>query len=294
MYGGGIEELDRFGIRDLIRRGDVSAQTELALAGSEEWRTAASYPELARYFNIISARPSSTPGTVVGVSKPRVVQPMSERLVAGLLYPLAGGEVLMLLGLALLGFIPIVGRFAPLASTLIMVSIIRSSAEGKLKMPMVDTSHFGEMIRISLRVLFVTIVALLPAIVFGGFLFAGVASKTMSLPIALIGTAIALAVSAIYYPACLATVAVWDNVLSSLNPAYVFKVIKIIGADYFVVIAAYFAASFGTALLQSPVIGLIPIVGTLFKAMVSYWVMFYASHLLGYAIYRHAPELGWE
>src|SRR5688572_5267603 len=105
MYGGGIEELDRFGIRDLIRRGDVSAQTELALAGSEEWKTAASYPELARYFNIISARPSATPGPVVG-SKPRVVHPMSERIIGGLLYPLAGGEVLMLIGLAILGFIP--------------------------------------------------------------------------------------------------------------------------------------------------------------------------------------------
>ena len=81
MYGGGIEELDRFAIRDLIRRGDVSAQTELAVSVSDDWRTAASYPELARYFNIVSARPTATPGPVVNASKPRVVQPMSQRVI---------------------------------------------------------------------------------------------------------------------------------------------------------------------------------------------------------------------
>lgn len=36
------------------------------------------------------------------------------------------------------------------------------------------------------------------------------------------------------------------------------------------------------------------LVGSILSSMISLWVMFYASHLLGYAVYRHAPELGWE
>ena len=48
MFRGGVEEVDRFGVRDLIRSGEVTAQTELAVVGTDEWRAADSYPELAR------------------------------------------------------------------------------------------------------------------------------------------------------------------------------------------------------------------------------------------------------
>lgn len=291
MYGGGVEEYDRFGIRDLIRRGDVTPQTELAVSGTDQWMEAAAYPELARYFNLISVRPAATPGAIV---QPRVVQPMKQRVIEGLLYPLAGGEVMMLVGLAILSIFPFLSRIAALASTLIMVSIIRSSADGKLKMPLVDTSNLWELVRTSLRVFFISLVSLLPVIVIGGWAVVGMATKTLPTPIAFAAIAGALAISAIYYPACLATVAVWDNILSSLNPAYVMKVIKIIGADYFIAIAVFFIATLGTSLLQMPIIGYIPIVGSVFKAAVSYWALFYASHILGYAVYRHARELGWE
>jgi hypothetical protein len=38
----------------------------------------------------------------------------------------------------------------------------------------------------------------------------------------------------------------------------------------------------------------IPIAGPIFSAALSFWGLFYVSHLLGYAVYRHASELGWE
>ena len=103
--------------------------------------------------------------------------------------------------------------------------------------------------------------------------------------------------AAVYYPACLATIAIWDSAIAALNPIYVFAVIKKTGADYFVVVGMWFLATAVTTLFKMPQISplaRLPIVGSVFATFLSLWVLFYASHLLGYAIYRHAPELGWE
>ncbi|HEX2122930.1 MAG TPA: hypothetical protein VHL59_14960 [Thermoanaerobaculia bacterium] len=297
QYGGGIEELDRFGIRDRIRAGEITAYTELAAAGTEEWRAAAAFPELSRYFEIAALRPRTLAGPMVAPTPPRAVQPMKERIVQGLAYPVAGGEAIMLVGLALLNALPLIRIFATLASTVIMVDIIRTSADGRTKMPLVDTSEAWQLVRTYLRVLFVTLVSLLPVYAFGFYAIAGVFSGTMSIPIALAGLTVLLAVAALYFPACLATVAVWDDILASLNPMYVLRVIRIIGADYFIVVAMWFAATFLTMVFSSPLISplaAIPFVGAVASGFLSFYVLFYVSHLLGYAVHRHAPELGWE
>ncbi len=292
QYGGGIEELDRFGLRDRIRSGDVKRATEIALKGTEDWRAAESFPELARYFDLVALHPVATPGPMVAPSKPRDVRPMGERVVQGLAYPLIGGEVFMLIGLALLALF--IGRLASMAAAVIMVGIVRSSADGKLKLPLIDTSQLGVLAWTSLRVTFISLISLAPVIGAGVLIVWGLINKAITMPIAVAGFAVALAISALYYPACLATVAVWDNVLASLNPVYVVRVIRIIGADYFIVVGMWFVATFATTFLQLPYIAYIPIVGPLFRYALSYWALFYASHLLGYAVYRHASELGWE
>ncbi len=119
VYGGGIEELDRFAVRDRIRTGDVGRATEIALKGTEEWRSAESFPELVRYFDLAGARPAPAPAAFAAAPKKRDVRPMGERVVQGLLYPLAGGEVFMLLGLAVLSIIPFIGWLSGPAATLI-------------------------------------------------------------------------------------------------------------------------------------------------------------------------------
>jgi len=296
-YGGGIEELDRFGVRDRIRAGDITAETELAIVGTDLWRAASTYPELGRYFEIAATLPRTMPGLPITPAKPRQVEPMKTRVISGLAYPLAGGEVLMLVGLAVLSVVPVLARFAPLASTLIMVDIIRTSAEGRTKMPLVDTSQMWQLVRTYMRVMFVTIVALLPVIAFGVFAFGAVLRGAMSPFVALLGLLVTLAFGAIYYPACLATVAVWDSILDSLNPAYVVRVIRRMGVDYFIVVGTWFVATATTTFFSSPWFSpaaMIPIVGTVFANFLSFWALFYVSHLLGYAVYRHAPELGWE
>ncbi|HEX6088321.1 MAG TPA: hypothetical protein VF266_27570 [Thermoanaerobaculia bacterium] len=296
-YGGGVEELDRFGVRDRIRAGDIVAESELAFAGTDDWRTAVSYPELARYFELAATQPRTMPGVAIKVAPPRAVQPMGQRVLHGLLYPLAGGEVLLLIGLSVLAALPLIGFFAKLAATMIMVEIVRTSADGRTKMPLVDTSGAWELLRTYLRVLFVTLVSLLPVYVFGGAAFGAAILGRMSMAPALVIVALTLAAGALYYPACLATVAVWDSILDSLNPAYVFRVIKRIGADYFIVVGMWFVATAATMVMSSPFLNplaAVPIVGGLMASFLSFWALFYASHLLGYAVYRHSPELGWE
>jgi len=294
QYGGGVEVLDRLAVRDRIRSGDIEAHSELSLVGTEEWQAAASFPELARYFELAA----SSSRNVVMPTRPREMQTMGERLLRGLLYPVDGGQVLTLLGLAVVSILPMVGWLANAAAALIMLDIIRKSAEGSTKMPaMVDTSNLGEMVRMYLRVLVVTLISLAPVI--AALFWSGVviATKSGGLPTVMAIMGLAAILAAIYYPACLATVAVWDSVLDALNPMYVFRVISKIGGDYFIVIAAWFVASAGTWVLRFSsfaVLSWIPFAGSILNSMISLWVLFYASHLLGYAVYRHARELGWE
>jgi hypothetical protein len=298
-YGGGVEVLDRVAVRDRIRMGDIEAHSELSVVGTEEWHPAASFPELARYFEL-AASGSRRPGgqNVVTPGTPREVQTMGERLVRGLLYPIDGGQALTLLAIAVASIFPFVGWLANAAATLIMLDIIRKSSEGSTKMPpMVDTSNLGEMVRMYVRVLVVMLIALAPVVAALFWTGVVVATKGGGGPTVLAIMALAAIVAAIYYPACLATVAVWDSVLDALNPVYVFRVISKIGGDYFIVIAAWFVATAGTFFLRFgsfAVLSWVPFVGSILNSMISLWVLFYASHLLGYAVYRHAPELGWE
>jgi len=294
-YGGGVEVLDRFGIRDRIRSGDIAPATELALVGTDDWRAASSYTELARYFELATARPSPQ---FVQPAKIRDVRPMSERVVYGIVYPIAGGQAVTVLLLAVFSVFPIISILATLATIGVTLDVIRKSADGKTKMPaVVDTGDIGRMMWLYLRVVFVTVVALLPLIVFIPYAIFAVFVGKITAAIALLVILALLAFAAVYYPACLATIAVWDNAIAALNPLYVFTVIKKTGADYFVAVGMWFVATAVTVILKLPQISpfaRLPIVGSVFAAFLSLWVLFYASHLLGYAIYRHAPELGWE
>lgn len=298
-YGGGVEVLDRLAIRDRIRSGDIEAHAELSVVGTEEWQPAASFPELGRYFELAASSPRRPSGQhLVMPSKPREVQSMGERLLRGLLYPIDGGQVFTLLGLAVGSIFPFLGWLSAAAAAAIMLDIIRKSADGSTKMPaMVDTSNIGELIRVYVRVGLVTFIALAPIIAAGFWSMVVIATKSGGLPTVLAIMALASILAAIYYPACLATVAVWDSVLDALNPMYVFRVISKIGGDYFIVIAAWFVATAGTYVLRFTsfaVLSWIPFAGSIISSMISLWVLFYASHLLGYAVYRHASELGWE
>jgi len=295
-YGGSVEEHDRFGIAQKIRRGDIDDATQLAVAGTDQWQPAASFPELARYFELVAARPDSSARAGAVAAPPRNVESMGRRIVAGLAYPIAGGQIVTLVGLSLLSIVPLVSLLATLASTVIVLDIVRRSADGHTKMSTwIDTSNPAVMFRLYFRVLFVTLVSLAPLIAAAIWAILAMYGGAASPVTAMLVLIVAAVFGAIYYPACLATVAVWDNVVSALNPVYIFRVIDIAGVDYFIVILIWFAVNLVIGFLRifSP-LSAIPIVGSVFSAFLSLYALFYASHLLGWAVYRHAPELGWE
>lgn len=295
-YGGSVEEHDRFTIAQKIRKGDIDAATQLALSGTDQWEPAASYPELARYFELVAARPDTSRGPIAMPAPARNVESMGQRIVGGLAYPIAGGQIVTLVALSVLSIFPLISLLATLASTVIVLDIVRRSADGHTKMSSwIDTSNPGEMFRLYIRVLFVTLVSLAPLIAATGWAILAMFGGTVSPVTAVLVLIVAAVFGAIYYPACLATVAVWDNVLSALNPFYIFRVIDITGVDYFIVILIWFGANLviGFMRIFSP-LSMIPIVGAVFSAFLSLYVLFYASHLLGWAVYRHAPELGWD
>jgi hypothetical protein len=112
--------------------------------------------------------------------------------------------------------------------------------------------------------------------------------------LALAGAAL---VSLLYYPASLATVAVWEHALPALNPAHVVRVIRIMRSDYAIAVllgAAGVCAGKALVWLASPVLDAIPFVGSAAAFFIATWAAFWAAHLLGWAVHRHVNELGWN
>jgi hypothetical protein len=69
------------------------------------------------------------------------------------------------------------------------------------------------------------------------------------------------------------------------------------GADYGVATVAWVLVT-GVAVLAAHLstllVGAIPIVGGIPARMLWIWAQFVGSHLLGWAVYRHSVELGWD
>jgi hypothetical protein len=296
MYGGGIEEIDRYQLRERIRRGEVSAATEIAPAGSDEWRRVSAYPELTRYLELAATQPKVSDAPVTSRTVP--AETVASRIVPALLYPIAGGEILVIVGLAILQSLPGISLLVIPVTTVYVLAIIRASSEGKTKMPAwVETDDIPAMFTIWIRTVIVTAISLWPMLVWYGVWYFRAARGPHAQARLVAGLVVTGLISLLYYPACLAMIAVWDSVWASLNPALIVRTIRAMGADYGVAVAAWAAAT-GLALLVSKpldaLVGWLPIVGQVPGRMLWIWAQFYGAHLLGWAVYRHSVELGWN
>jgi hypothetical protein len=300
LYGGGTEEVDKFALRDRIRRGELDGKTVVARVGSDDWRPMSDYPELRRYLEMATAaRPApASPGAKPSLAPP--AEPMLERAVKGAAYPLSIGGFLTILGLLLLSILPLIGLLAIPATSVYVLSIVRRSASGEKNFPdWSDADDVWETIALWLRTVAVSIIALWPVIAWTLFWFATTSRKTETDALVRlgVGAGVAFLVSMVYYPACLATVAVWDSVLDSLNPSYVFRVIRTVGGDYLFVIVMWVVATGAAVAVSIPLrlfFGDIPIVGHLPSRLPGLWAQFYTAHLLGWAVHRHSTDLGWD
>ena len=82
-------EYDRQGMRDLIRRGEVTSLTDVTLAGSDEWKSAGMYPELQRYLALAST-PKETPKTVDHHASTKQIVVATILVVVGLFFAIPG------------------------------------------------------------------------------------------------------------------------------------------------------------------------------------------------------------
>src|SRR5258707_4622460 len=129
LYGGGVEEVDRFEVRAGIRRGEVDSRTQLARVGTDNWKPTSAFPELARYVDL--ARENRA---VVSLAQgpPRAQQThvgsMSQVIVEGLAYPLKGAGILTIVAIAVFSAIPFLGLLSVPILTVYVLAIVRSSA----------------------------------------------------------------------------------------------------------------------------------------------------------------------
>jgi hypothetical protein len=302
LYGGGVEELDRLELRNRIRHGEVDSRTQLARVGTEDWKPTAAFPELARYIELAREKRA-----VVAVAQgpPRAQQAhvgsMSQEIVEGLAYPLKGSGILTIIAIGIFSSIPFIGILSVPILTVYVLAIVRSSANGERELPAwVETSDVVGNLILWLKTWFVTIVALWPVVLWVAVWLSSHPADRFSrdaLASLFLGLAAAGLVSMLYFPACLATIAVWDSVLDSLNPVYVFAVIRRIGWDYLAVVATYVAATGASAMLavfSNAALSSLPLLGSIPGKIPVIWAQFYTAHLLGWAVYRHADELGWD
>jgi hypothetical protein len=111
------------------------------------------------------------------------------------------------------------------------------------------------------------------------------------------GLIVAGLISLVYFPGCLSMMAVWDSVGAALNPSLVARTIRAMGSDYAVAVAGWVAATAMALLLSKPLsalFGWLPLAGEVPGRALWIWAQFYGSHLLGWAVYRHSVELGWN
>lgn len=286
IAGEGSAPVSRIELRDRIRDGLLSPETEIAADSSDEYRAALSYPELARYFSLIAQVPAGgAPASAAGLVHAGgwIAPPDSNRLLAGLAYPFSGMAWILIVAAALLQLVPLGAIAASILTSVYTLAIIRASSDGRTDAPpLAETGAPVLFLTRLVKVIVVTLVSAWPVFV--------------AIPLVLILRSsivvlVAAAVMVLYYPAAVATLAKWDSITFAVTPSQIFRFIGILSPEYFIALGAYVAclviATLGaTALL--PKAGAIAMVGS---SLLFTWATFYFFHLVGWGMYRHADEL---
>jgi hypothetical protein len=277
IAGGGKETVTKTEIRNQIRRGEITANTELAREGSEEYHAASTFPELARYFSLAAPPPaqraqSSVPRTSV-----------LSRVGPGLIYPFTGIGWVVLVAAMLLPTLPFGRIVAWIFTSVYGLAIIRRSAEGSTVMPkLTDVGGPVKFILSLLKLLLLTLVSAWPVILAIPLMFI---LRSNLIPW------LAALVMILYYPAALATLAKWNTVSLALSVSRIYQFISVLGADYVValispILAALLAAA--ATLVASKFLG--PYGRAVAQGLFSTWAGFYFFHLLGWGIHHHEEE----
>lgn len=287
IAGEGTEVVSRLEIRDRIRDGLLTPETEIAEGESDDYRVASSYPELARYFSLVgrAAGAASGPQPAAGwvhADRP-AAPPEANRLVAGLAYPFSGTAWILIVGAALLQPLPLGALVASIFTSVYTLAIIRASSEGRVVAPsLAEMGAPAEFIVRLLKVIVVTLVSAWPIFV--------AIPLVMILRSSVVILAAAI-VMILYYPAAIATLAKWDSIKFAVTPSQIFRFIGILSPGYFGALAAY-AVCLGIAgFLGTMVLAKLGSAALVISSLVFTWSTFYFFHLVGWGMHRHADEL---
>jgi Protein of unknown function (DUF4013) len=277
------QEFGLLALRDRIRSGLLQRDDQIAVAGTELWKPAWQYPPLERYFSLAeAAAKKDMPASAVPAG------PMGPRIIRGLAYPFTNVVAIAFIAITgLMGPMTLVAAVLSLVSMGYALAIIRKSAEGEVRAPNIAAiGGAGEWILSLLRVIAITIISSWP------LLAVPVLSEFLGFR-SLVLVLIALVVMLLYYPACLASIAMWKSVSMALSPRRIFAFISALGLDYFVAVAVALLAMVVIAVVTMVArLAIPPLVVRAINGAAGVWFGFYASHLLGWALYRHRDELG--
>ncbi|HUP65460.1 MAG TPA: hypothetical protein VM557_09280 [Thermoanaerobaculia bacterium] len=286
IAGEGKDLYSRNDLRNRIRNGSLLAGTEVALEGTDEYRPAADFPELARYFSLISSAPRPVEAsTYVPADSVAPATSVGARLIPGLIYPLTGFGAVVVFGLALLQLLPFGFLASAIAMPLVSVAIVRVSSEGSTRMPALAAfGSLGEMVMTALKAIAISLLSAWPLIL------------AMILSFLLPGAAFTLAIAAmiamvLYYPACIAILAKYKTIRPALSVSLIWGFITTLGADYALAIGAGLGV-LGLLIVLSLFASTLPAnVGALLTVLVVVWGTLYVFHLIGWAMYRHRDEI---
>jgi hypothetical protein len=280
-----------FDLRDRIRNGTLSPQDQIAIVGTDIWKPASDFPELRRYFSLL--KPAAAPGAapVTGAHAP--AGSMGSRIIGGVVYPFTAiTSIVVIIGAAVLrGVDPVLSIIFSILASVYALGVIRKSSEGQTTAPSAaEVGGITEWIMNFVRMIAVTFISAWPMMAASILVSTGLVRSWRSLVLL---KGIAVLVMLLYYPASLATVAVWKSLKIALSIQQIFRFIGILGKHYYAVV--------GMWLLMAGAIRLLVAVGASvlgrsrflisIDVAASIWVALYASHLLGWAVHLHRDEL---
>ncbi len=280
VAGEGRELFSRAQIRDQIRAGSITQQTELAIENSEDYRAASTFPELSRYFALAAPRPAPAGAPVAGAPGPSA----ATRIFPGLTYPLTGIGGIVILLATIVQPLPFGAIIGAVFTSVYGLAVIRKSSDGSKTMPGIhDLGDPVSFLLSFLKLIVVTLVSAWPVI--------------LAIPLTFLLRSFMIAIAAVivmvlYYPAAVASLAKWNSISIALSPSQIFRMIGTLGSDYVLaLITSVFVFGFGAlaGFAAGKLIG--PSAGVLIGGLLNSWAGFYFFHLLGWGIHHHSDEL---
>lgn len=286
IAGEGKELFTRTDLRNRIRSGDLLMSTEIAIEGTDDYRAAAEFPELARYFSLVASAPAVASGsTLVSPTAEAPTGSLVARLVPALAYPITGAGAIIIVVLAFLEAVPFGSVITALVTPLLLVAIVRVSAEGSTRMPAAAAfGGAGSIVSDMLKAFVLSLLAAWPIILAILLIFV-MPRAAFSLMIA------AFVAMVLYYPACIAILAKYGTIRPALSVSQIWGFITTLEGDY-VLALAYYIPFFGLAVALGIAGSGLPSGAQEFLIAVPIvWGAFSVFHLIGWSMHRHRGAL---